>query len=142
MYPKSYFGGNQHRNSLDSVENLLEAFEEALRAPETTSSFPHYDIIERNPDNYCIQVALAGYKKDNIEVVMENGKLTISGKNDGEEEEGTYLKRGIAKRKFHLEFRLGRHICVERADFVEGILTVSLMRLVPDDEKPKQIPVF
>lgn len=141
MYPQTYFS-DRCKESLRSVETLLDAFEESLRAPGPTPNYPPYDIIEYNPDNYCIQVALAGFKKDNIDVVMENGKLTISGKNDGEEEEGTYLKRGIAKRKFRLEFSLGRHICVERADFVEGILTVSLMRLVPDDEKPKQIPVF
>ena len=144
MYPKAYkpalFGG-KHQDSLASVESMLDAFEEAFRTPETTSNFPPYDIVEYGPDHYAIQVALAGFDKEDIDVVMENGRLSITGKHD-KEEEGTYLRKGIAKRRFSLSFSLGKNIAVERADFVSGLLTVSMMRLVPEDEKPKQIPVF
>ncbi len=86
-------------------------------------------------------MAVAGFTQEDIEVLLQDGKLTVTGKVTNEEDGGKLLHRGIANRAFTREFTLSDTIEVEGADLENGILLISLKNIIPDHKKPKTIKV-
>ena len=109
------------------------------------TGYPPYNIRKLNEYQYAIEMALAGFSKQDIEVEAEDGRLTVRSKSDTSEEQGdnndNYVHRGIAKRSFLRQFNLSDDIIVKSADLKDGMLVVSLERVVPDEKKPKLIPI-
>ena len=109
------------------------------------TGYPPYNIRKLNEYQYAIEMALAGFSKQDIEVEAEDGRLTVRSKSDTSEEQGdnndNYVHRGIAKRSFLRQFNLSDDIIVKSADLKDGMLIVSLERVVPDEKKPKLIPI-
>lgn len=104
-----------------------------------SSGFPPYNII-RNEGKTYVEIALAGYKRSNLEVVVQDGVLSISGKKDSSKaDERSY--RGIANRNFIKKFSLGEHVEVNSAEFTDGMLVVELEEILPPDKKPRHINV-
>ena len=122
----------------DRFFNQLSAFD-----PQRTQSnnYPPYNIIRDDEYRYTIEVALAGFTENQIEVVQEpeNSSLVISGSN--ESEDANYLHQGIANRKFHRRWTIADTIQVTGAEFTDGILRVQLENVVPDEKKPKKIEI-
>jgi molecular chaperone IbpA len=108
-----------------------------------TNNFPPYDVIRNDEDTYTLQVALAGYGPDDVEVMQEDRKLLIrSVDSSNEKSESTnYLHRGIAKRKFSTALLLGEHVEVRGAKFENGLLVIELKRELPERLQPKKIPI-
>lgn len=112
-----------------------------------SGNYPPYNIILIDDDKYSLEIALAGFSKDDIEVSVENGQLTVSSKtveethDEDENESVKYLYKGISSRSFVRTFTLGEHIEVVGASMENGILHVALDRIVPEALKPKQIEV-
>jgi molecular chaperone IbpA len=102
-------------------------------------NYPAYNIAKDDDVHYRVEVALAGFSREEISIQTEKGILTIEA--NKAEERGNYIHQGIAKRAFSKMFRLAEYIKVEDAQFVDGILTVSLYREVPDADRPKQISI-
>jgi molecular chaperone IbpA len=102
-------------------------------------NYPAYNIAKDDDEHYRVEVALAGFSQDEINIQTEKGILTIEA--NKAEERGNYIHRGIAKRAFSKMFRLAEYMKVEDAQFVDGILTVVLLREVPDADRPKQISI-
>jgi molecular chaperone IbpA len=102
-------------------------------------NYPAYNIAKDDEVHYRVEVALAGFSHEEISIQTEKGILTIEASKA--EERGNYIHQGIAKRAFSKMFRLAEYIKVEDAQFVDGILTVSLYREVPDADRPKQISI-
>ena len=122
----------------DRLFNQLSAFDSR---PSQPNNYPPYNIIRNGENDYTIEVALAGFSDNQIEVVHEpeNSSLVISGSN--ESEDANYLHQGIATRKFHRRWTIADTIQVKGANFTDGILRVQLENVIPDEKKPKKIKV-
>ena len=103
-------------------------------------NFPPYNVI-RDGEKTLVEVALAGYGKDDIKVVVEDATLSIEGSGEPDNEDRQHLHRGIAKRKFKTSFSLAEHVEVISADFKDGLLTVVLEQVVPEEKQPKVITI-
>ena len=104
-----------------------------------STGFPHYNI-RKEGDNYVIEMALAGFSKDDIEV--EISEQTLSVRSDKKDETGEWtFHRGISSRKFDRRFTLADDIVVKGAKLENGMLTIELERIVPEEKKPRLIEV-
>lgn len=121
----------------DLFENLLNEKEERFE------SYPPYNIEKVSDDEYRIVMAVAGFADKDLNITVEGDRLSVSGKIEtSEEEQGkTYLHRGIAGRTFERTFRLADHIQVRDADLSNGLLMIDLERIVPEEKKPRMIPI-
>ena len=118
----------------DSLFDELNAL-----ADRKEANYPAYNIAKDDDEHYRIELALAGFSTDEITIQTEKGILTI-GANKALER-GDYIHQGIAKRGFSKMFRLAEYMKVDDARFVDGILTVSLHREVPEADRPKKISI-
>ena len=104
------------------------------------TNYPPYNIIKHDAENYCIEIAVAGFTKEDISISKEKEVLAIEGKQeDGDELE--YVHKGLASRSFKRSFTLADDIVVQGADMKNGILSISLERIVPEEDKPLQIKI-
>ncbi len=110
---------------------------------EAPNAYPPYNIIKIDEDNYAISMAVAGFSEKDIEITAKDNQLIIQGKaTEREETKGaTYLHRGIAERAFERRFQLADHIRVTNAALENGLLTVQLVREVPEQMKPRKIEI-
>ncbi|MCQ4299445.1 Hsp20 family protein [Pseudomonas songnenensis] len=122
-------------------DRFNDLFESALRN-DTGSSYPPYNIEKHGDDQYRIVVAAAGFQEADLDLQVERSVLTITGgRRENEAENVTYLHQGIAQRAFKLSFRLADHIEVKGAALSSGLLHIDLVRVVPEEAKPKRIPI-
>jgi molecular chaperone IbpA len=105
------------------------------------SKYPPYNIIKMDDDNYVIEIALAGFIREEIKIIqMGDGVLSISGI-ESKEAIGDYVHKGIATRDFIHKFALADYVSVTKAEFYDGILKVTLYRDLPEESKPKLIEI-
>ncbi len=121
----------------DLFENILN------ESHDKVDNYPPYNIEKLGDDEYRITMALSGFSIDDIEIILHDGELRISGKvnNKEDNENTTYLHRGIANRAFMRTFRLADYIQVTNAEMKDGMLVVSLERQIPEEKKPRMIPI-
>ena len=129
------------RNSV-GFDRFSDLFETALRN-DSSGGYPPYNVEKRGEDSYRIVVATAGFQQEDLDLQVETGVLTVSGsKRDTSSEEGvTFLHQGIAQRAFKLSFRLDDHIEIKGANLSNGLLSIDLQRVVPEEAKAKRIPI-
>ncbi|AIN59549.1 molecular chaperone IbpA [Pseudomonas sp. TE6288] len=128
------------RNSV-GFDRFNDLFEAAARN-EAGSSYPPYNVEKHGDDHYRIVVAAAGFQEQDLDLQVEKGVLTVTGgKRDGSSEGVTFLHQGIAQRAFKLSFRLADHIEVKGAGLANGLLSIELLRIVPEEAKAKRIPI-
>ena len=112
---------------------------------KTPSNWPAYNILEKKDNHYDIEVALAGFNKKDIKVSYANGQLSIeSVKNDKtkeRDENGNVIHQGIAKRYFKKSFSIADNCEVKNAELKDGLLRVSLERIIPEAQKPRVIDI-
>jgi molecular chaperone IbpA len=119
----------------DRLANLLE------QRTESQPSYPPYNVELVSEDNYRIVMALAGFDRSEVEIVAERDTLHITGRKQKDETQRTYLHRGIAARDFEQRFQLANHVKVTTASFENGMLTIDLVREVPEALKPRKIAI-
>jgi len=120
----------------DRVFNLLE---NAQRA-RSISVWPPYDIVKTGDDSYRISIAVAGFAQDDLDITFQSNLLTVTGKKQEAANEG-YLHRGIAGRPFEHRFGLADHVMVNGADLSNGLLSIDLVREIPEALKPRKISI-
>ena len=103
-------------------------------------TYPPYNVIKVDDETYRVDLALAGFDKKDVEVTVDNGSLIIKGE-VLTEETGEALHKGIATRKFTRSFALGEFMEVTAAEFKNGMLAVTVERIVPEEKKPKTIKI-
>lgn len=103
-------------------------------------SYPPYNIFKVDEDTYRVDLALAGFDKKDIDVSVDNGTLIIKGEVTTEDTAET-IHKGIATRKFTRTFALGEYMEVVGAELKNGMLSVNVERIVPEDKKPKSIKI-
>ena len=106
----------------------------------TSTGFPPYNIRKEGDYNYVIEMALAGFGKDDIEVEVADGTLSVRSVKENSEDDST-VYRGISYRKFERKFTMADDIVVNGAKLENGMLTVDLERVVPEEKKPRLISV-
>ncbi|BCH62478.1 molecular chaperone Hsp20 (plasmid) [Agrobacterium vitis] len=120
----------------DRVFNLLE---NAQRA-RSISDWPPYDIVKTGDDSYRISIAVAGFTQDDLDITFQSNLLTVIGKKQETSTED-YLHRGIAGRPFEHRFELADHVRVNGADLSNGMLSIDLVREIPEALKPRKITI-
>ena len=116
-------------------------FDELLRMNnQQTLNYPPYNIVKNTEDSFDIEVAVSGFSEGEVEVNLDNRVLTIKGQKK-EDLVAEYLHKGISTRDFVREFTLAEHVEVIKASQKDGILTISLERIVPEEKKPKAIAI-
>jgi molecular chaperone IbpA len=119
----------------DRIPDLLTSA--MARAEE---GYPPYNVEKCGEDQYRIVIALAGFRKDDIEIIVEQNHLVVRGEKK-DQDGATYLHRGIANRAFARHFELADFIEVTDATMTEGLLVIALKREVPEALKPRSIPI-
>jgi len=128
------------RSSFVGFDRIWNELETALTSSvDQTNVFPRHNIVKTDENSYDIELALAGYEHDDIEVNVEEGLLVIEG--DREDGEVEYLHKGISTKKFKRTFRLNDHVEVAGAKFSNGLLVVTLEHIVPEDKKAQSIEI-
>ena len=115
--------------------NLAEMNVESARGV----GYPPYNVIKRDDGHFLIEIAVAGFKKDDIDLTLEKSVLTITGKHKGSSDTRDYAHRGISQRAFERSFTLSETIKVVGADIVDGLLVVILENDIPEEDRPQTI---
>ena len=125
-------------NVFDHFERM---FEDDFRVPSI--NYPPYNIVKTGTNKYDIEVALAGYNKKDIDVSYEDNMLHIKSKKEDKEDkdEDGVIHKGIAKRYFSKSFTIAEDVEVKGAELKDGLLKVSLERIVPESKKPRTIDI-
>lgn len=122
----------------DRLGSLIDA---AFQTEKTSNGYPPYNIEVIEENNYSITVAVAGFKESELDIQVENGVLTVQGKKQSDAAEKTFLHQGIANRSFERKFNLADHIEVVGADLQDGLLSINLVKEIPEAMKPKSIAI-
>tara|TARA_B100000131_G_scaffold288793_1_gene300347 strand:+ start:337 stop:729 length:393 start_codon:yes stop_codon:yes gene_type:complete len=105
-------------------------------------SYPPYNIRKQSEFQYTIELALAGFSKDDIEVELTDGQLVVRSKdNDKDEDSDSFVHKGIARRSFTRSFSLADDVIVKGADLKDGMLIIDLERVIPEEKKPRLIQI-
>jgi len=124
-----FIGFNRELERLNAVHNLA-----------TRQAYPPYDILKLDEDTYKLSLAVAGFSKSDIDVSVDNGTLIVKGEIT-ETVDAEVVHKGIAGRKFTRTFALGEYMEVSNAELKDGMLTINIVRIVPEDKKPKSIKI-
>jgi molecular chaperone IbpA len=109
--------------------------------PQETVAYPPYNIEKTGEDSYRLSLAVAGFSADDIELTVKDNSLYVAGRVAEETAKGEFLHRGIAARAFSRRFALADHMVVESADIANGLLNVTIRRVVPEALKPRRIVI-
>ena len=127
-----------HTVGFDHFDELLNS---SARADQS-NTYPPYDIVREGEDKYQIVMAVAGFSDQDLNITIKENVLTVAGKADHKEDaQRTWLHRGIARRAFERNFRLADHVRVTSAGMRDGLLIVKLERVIPDEAKPRMVPI-
>ena len=122
---------NKHSIGLDDY------FDRLSELNGTTSNYPPYNLVQVSNVEYRLELALAGFKKTDVKVYTEHGRLYVEGKKDGEEHSPEYLHRGVAQRSFSRAWSLSDETEVRSVEFEDGLLSVVLGKVVPEHHQRK-----
>ena len=122
----------------DRLAGLLDS---AFRSDTSASGYPPYDIEVVDDNHYAITLAVAGFTDSELDINVERGILTVRGEKSTSGEKHKYLYQGIASRTFERKFNLADYVEVSDAKLDNGLLTISLVREVPEAMKPKRIEI-
>ena len=123
-------------------DSLFDHFNNTLEyTVKQQTSYPPYNINKIDDLNYQVEMALAGFGKDDIEIKYSDNQLTIKSVESDDKDEKDVIHRGISKRKFSRSFTLAEDIKVNGAELKDGMLLVELEKIVPEEKKPRTIAI-
>lgn len=129
----STVGFDRLLSTFDEFENILN------EGKKVTQTYPPYNIIKTDEHNYAIEIAVAGFKTNELDVSFANNKLTVTGSTS--EDKRNYLHKGIGTRNFVHNFTISDTVVIGDASVQDGLLTISLQNVIPDEKKPRKIPI-
>ena len=131
-FPQSHFIGFDH------IWNEIER----LSAVADNKTYPPHNVVKHDDTHYSVELALAGYGKEQLTVEVKEGLLIIKGDNKMDTEtDSTYIHKGISTKKFTRTFRLSEHVVVDGADYVDGLLVIDLKVVIPEEKRPRTIEI-
>ena len=122
----------------------LASMIDAAARNEKQTSYPPYNIELVSEDKYRITMAVAGFAQDDVEIVVQENTLVVTGNKPNTTKEADtkqFLHKGISERNFERKFQLGDHVKVLAADMENGLLTIELERVIPEAKKPRKIEI-
>lgn len=123
-------------------DNLFNHLDSLMQSNIMNDKFPPHNIIRLSDNQYVIEMAIAGINKDDIDITLEKGVLTIESKAKLEGESNVhYIYKGIGTRAFTKTFKIADSVVVCGAEFKDGILRVGLENVIPDSQKPRKITI-
>ncbi len=128
-----------YRNSI-GFDRLASLINSTLTSDTVSAGYPPYNIEILDENRYCITLAVAGFDESDLDISVEKGVLTIRGKKENEGER-KYLHQGIANRAFERKFNLADYVEVTGADLNNGLLSISLVKEIPEAMKPRTIAI-
>ena len=129
-----------HRNFI-GVDRLMDRMATNLSTPND-QGYPPYNVVKLDDNNFVIELAVAGFGKDSINLTVQDSVLSIEGSQEtNNDDEANYLHKGISSRKFRRTFDLADYVEVTDATVKDGVLKVTLERHIPEELKPREIPV-
>jgi molecular chaperone IbpA len=134
------FDFTPYRRSTVGFDRVFDMLEAKVRG-EPDDGFPPFDLEKQGEDSYRITIAAAGYAPGEMEIVVQENLLTVTGRKAAEAEQHQYLHRGIANRSFERRFGLADFVQVQSASFDNGLLRIELKREVPEAMKPRKIDI-
>tara|TARA_B100000073_G_C23658141_1_gene543373 strand:- start:639 stop:1076 length:438 start_codon:yes stop_codon:yes gene_type:complete len=121
------------RNSI----GMDDYFDRIFKLHETTSNYPPYNLVDVSAVESRLEIALAGFKKAEVNVYTEAGKLFVEGQKEDKETETTYLHKGLAQRSFTRVWTLSDETEVRQVEFEDGLLSVTLGKIIPEHHQRK-----
>ena len=129
-----------YRRTTVGFDRLFDLLESQVRN-NAGDNYPPFNIERRDEDSYRITLAVAGFRERDLDITAQQNLLTIQGKKRDDTVEGEMLHVGIANRGFERRFELADFVRVANADLADGLLTIELVREVPDAMKPKKVMI-
>jgi molecular chaperone IbpA len=120
----------------DRLADLLDS-----ATSETTNGYPPYNIERTDENAYRIDIAVAGFKPEDLAIEVKENLLTVQGRKTGADDARRYLYRGLAERNFDRRFQLADYVVVTDAQLADGLLSISLRRELPEALKPRKIEI-
>ena len=136
---RSAFDFSPFRRSTVGFDRLFDLLENSA-AGQATDNYPPFDLIQIDENHYRISLAVAGFKPEDIEITAQQNVLLVSGRKTEDPDSG-YIHRGIATRSFERRFGLADHVQVREADLKDGMLSIDLVREIPEAMKPRRIDI-
>jgi len=139
---RSAFDFAPYRRSTVGFDRLFDMLENNA-ASGNGENYPPFDLIKLGDNQYRIELAVAGFKPDEIDITAQQNVLIVTGKKTEESDDkgSDYIYRGIANRSFERRFALADHIQVRGADLKDGLLAIELVREIPEAMKPRKIDI-
>ena len=130
VYPRNAFLGFDH--IFDQLENIHQ---------HAKDTYPPHNVIKHDNMKYEIELAVAGFNKDHIDIEIKDHVLTITGDRPQRRDQNSYVHKGISARRFKKSYRLSEYTEVTGADMKDGILTVGLEVVLPEEKRPRKINI-
>ena len=139
---RSAFDFAPFRRSTVGFDRLFDMLENST-VGGTQENYPPFDLIKLGENDYRIELAVAGFKTDEIDITAQQNVLVVTGrkKEEADDKGNNYVYRGIATRSFERRFALADHIQVKGADLKDGLLAIELKREIPEAMKPRKINI-
>ena len=128
LFPRSAFVG---------FDTMIDELDQISR--NSGDTFPPHNILKTGEDQYLIELAVAGFAEDELEIEVKNRTLTIRGQIKDSNRD--YIHKGISTKKFERQFRMSEYVEVMGADFRNGLLAVALEVIIPDSQKPRKVEI-
>ena len=125
-------------------DSVFDHFESMFNeSPSLHTNYPPYDILKTDEHSYVIELAVAGFSKKDIEVTVENGVLTVESDREGNAENSgqEIIHRGISKRYFKKSFSISDDVEIRGAELKDGLLRISMEKIIPESRKRKEISI-
>ena len=129
-YPRNAFLGFDH--IFDQLENIHK---------QSKDTYPPHNVVKEEELNYSLELAVAGFKEEHIDIEVKDHVLTITGNRPPRRDQDKYVHKGISARNWKKSFRLSEYTEVTGADLVDGILTVNLEVILPEEKQPRKISI-
>jgi len=129
-----------YRNSV-GFDRLASLIDNALTSDTKTGGYPPYNIEVLDENKYTISLAVAGFSQEELDIQVEKGVLSVSGKKHDTNDQRKYLHQGIPNQDFERKFNLADYVEVTGADLSNGLLNISLVKEIPETMKPKKISI-
>lgn len=130
-FPRGAFVGFDH--IFDDLEKMANAHKK--------DHYPPHNVVRLSDDVYLIELAVVGFKEHHISITEHDGMLTIKGDREHRRDQSLYEHKGISGRKFERSFRLSEFVEVKGANLQDGLLTIRLERIIPEEKRPRVINI-
>jgi len=122
-------------------DSLWDRFH-TIETVNSASNYPPYNIVKHDAEQWSIELAVAGFKRSELDIELAESVLTITAKSENTDEDVEYVHRGLAKRAFTRKWTLADDVIINDASLIDGVLTVKLQRIIPEEKKPRKIEIL